>query len=92
MRLIDADALPVQKAYIVDEAGFGANFYVVDKSDIDYAPTIDAEPVKQGQWIKLSVSCGIDILECSECHTAHPNLGDNFCRDCGADMRERKET
>ena len=45
MRLIDADALPVHKAYCVDEAGWGANFYVVGKSDIDNAPTIDAVPV-----------------------------------------------
>lgn len=45
MRLIDADALPVHKAYCVDEAGWGTNFYVVDKSDIDNAPTIDAVPV-----------------------------------------------
>lgn len=45
MRLIDADTLPVHKAYCVDEAGWGANFYVVDKSDIDKAPTIDAVPV-----------------------------------------------
>ena len=45
MRLIDANALPVHKAYCVDEAGWGANFYVVDKSDIDKAPTIDAVPV-----------------------------------------------
>ena len=45
MRLIDADTLPVHKAYCVDEAGWGANFYVVDKSDIDNALTIDAVPV-----------------------------------------------
>ena len=50
MRLVlgeqeDADALPVHKAYCVDEAGWGANFYVVDKSDIDEASTIDAVPV-----------------------------------------------
>ena len=44
-RLIDANALPVHKAYCVDEAGWGANFYVVDKEDIDNAPTIDAVPV-----------------------------------------------
>lgn len=44
-RLIDADALPVQKAYIVDEAGWGANFYVVDKRDIDEAPTVGAVEV-----------------------------------------------
>ena len=40
MRLIDADALPVSKEYCVDEAGFGANFYVVHMEDIDDAPTI----------------------------------------------------
>ena len=45
MRLVNADTLPVHKAYCVDEAGWGANFYVVDKSDIDNAPTIDAVPV-----------------------------------------------
>lgn len=45
MKVIDADKLPVHKAYCVDEAGFGANFYVVDKEDIDNAPTIDAVPV-----------------------------------------------
>ena len=45
MRAIDADGLPIHKAYCVDEAGFGATFYVVDKEDIDKAPTIDAVPV-----------------------------------------------
>ena len=45
MRAIDADKLPVHKAYCVDEAGFGATFYVVDKEDIDKAPTIDVVPV-----------------------------------------------
>ena len=49
MRLIDADALPVQKAYIVDEAGWGANFYVVDMRDIDEAPTI-----QQPEWISCA--------------------------------------
>lgn len=39
MRLIDADKLPVHKAFCIDESGSGATFYVVDKSDIDNAPT-----------------------------------------------------
>ena len=39
-RLIDADKLPIRKAYCIDESGFGATFYVVDKSDIDNAPTV----------------------------------------------------
>lgn len=51
MRLIDADALPVSKEYIVDEAGFGASFYVVHKSDIDKAPTVDA----------------VEVVRCKDC-------------------------
>ena len=57
MRPIDADALPVHKAYCVDEAGFGATFYVVDKSDIDNAPTIDAVPVVRCKECKHFVQC-----------------------------------
>lgn len=57
MRLIDADMLPVHKAYCVDEAGWGANFYVVDKSDIDNAPTIDAVPVVRCKDCKHFVHC-----------------------------------
>ena len=50
-RLIDKDALPVSKEYIVDEAGFGASFYVVHKSDIDNAPTVDA----------------VEVVRCKDC-------------------------
>ena len=39
MRLIDAEKLPIRKADCIDESGYGASFYVVDKSDIDNAPT-----------------------------------------------------
>ena len=50
-RLIDADALPVSKEYLVDEAGFGASFNVVHKSDIDNAPTVDA----------------VEVVRCKDC-------------------------
>lgn len=49
MRLIDANALPISKEYCVDEAGFGATFYVAHKDAIDNAPTVDAIPVS---WLK----------------------------------------
>lgn len=68
MRPIDADALPVQKVYAVDEAGFGANFYMVDKTDIDNAPTIEAEPIKHGRWLPQIV-LGAKAWDCSECAT-----------------------
>lgn len=84
-RLIDADALPVHKAYCVDEAGWGANFYVVDKSDIDNAPTVDAVEVVHGRWISHE---GYE-----ECHLCHRKamFPHNYCPHCGAKMDGGKE-
>ena len=59
MRLIDADALPVCKEHCIDECGFGANFYVVYKTDIDAAPTIhiEAEPVTNACFERSNPRC-----------------------------------
>ena len=46
------------------------------------APTIDAEPVKHGKWIE-----GELYIKCSECGYPVGHLSDNFCPNCGADMR-----
>ena len=82
-RPIDADTLPVHKAYCVDEAGWGANFYVVDKSDIDNAPTIDAVPVvrcKDCKYFNRKVSVG-GFCRCGEVCGGHPLMRANkdFC-------------
>lgn len=53
---------------------------------IGKTPAADVVEVVHGRWIKVGESCGVDILECSECHTIHPQDGDTFCRDCGARM------
>ena len=50
-RLIDVNALPVAKVHIVDEAGFGADFYVVYEEDIRKAPTVDA----------------VEVVRCKDC-------------------------
>lgn len=49
-----------------------------------------------GEWIEEKLSCG-NILHCSECE-ARPrrseygyDLRDNFCHNCGADMRVKDE-
>ena len=91
MRPIDADALPIRKAYIVDEAGFGATFYVVDIEDIDCAPTIDAAPVVHGRWVHTDMAAwwfGKD--ECSECQYHDDERNDlsrlKYCPNCGAKM------
>ena len=94
MRLIDADALPVCKEHCIDECGFGANFYVVHKTDIDAAPTItiEAEPVKHGRWIDRAKSVkGLwDYrFDCSTCGHIFWNAGIknfNYCPNCGAKM------
>ena len=65
-RLIDADALPVHKAHCVDEAGWGANFYVVDKSDIDNAPTVDA----------------VEVVRCRDCKYYSSYEGEEHKGDC----------
>lgn len=79
MRLIDADALPVRKAHCVDEAGWGADFCVVDKSDIDNAPTIEAEPVIHCKECKHGNPSNVweDLMYCNIILVHH--CSDSFC-------------
>lgn len=87
MRLIDADALFISKEYCLDEAGFGASYYVVHKSDIDEAPTIEAEPVKHGRW-NLRNSCQRFGYYCSNCNIEAIYTGTklNYRPNCGSKM------
>ena len=89
-RLIDADAL-VEKAYrhgehpSVDDL-FAEGVDAVDVSDIDNAPTIEAEPVRHGYWM-----CGdyYDIGDvCSECDwdSLISPCDYRYCPNCGAKM------
>ena len=89
-QLIDADVL-VEKAYWHNEHPsiddlFAEGVDAVDVSDIDNAPTIEAEPVRHGYWM-----CGdyYDIGDvCSECDwdsgMVNPTL--RYCPNCGAKM------
>ena len=97
MRLIDANAL-IEKAYwhgehpSVDDL-FAEGVDAVDVSDIDNAPTIEAEPVRHGVWeyepptintygmLKCS-KCGWWTLDQSACDVYH------YCPGCGARMLE----
>lgn len=75
MRLIDADALI--KTLNEEKIKFNAdvNYFILN------APTIDAEPVKHGKWIKV----GDNTYRCSRCNEVSCCNG-NFCTDCGARM------
>ena len=97
MRTIDADKLKKvlsDKDYITYTHEFG-DAIPVDwiMSAIDNAPTVEERPT--GEWIKH-----IDDLypedsteECPFCHEEQRLVGndDNFCPNCGADMRKEVE-
>lgn len=65
-------------------------------SCVEDTPTIDAEPVKHGEWEPSPHLYG--YVRCSECHDCNvwnewiDGKKWNFCPNCGADMRERMET
>ena len=85
MRLIDADAL-------IEEALTGCTYNYVDALQIAIAPTVDAVPVRHGQWETNSdrpdslicsiCKCGFDMWK----HDPH-----NYCPNGGAKMNEVSE-
>lgn len=87
MRLIDADALPEYTGYALSAAE-------VAKA-VENAPTIEAEPVRRGRWVKDD----IDKYKCSLCGKGNnyayswsigkgDELQDLYCPNCGAKMEE----
>ena len=87
-RLIDANAL-VEKAYWHGEHPsvnnpFAEGVDAVDVSDIDNAPTIEAEPVRHGRWERTSDGAA----RCTACkRKMNPSqYGYAFCGLCGAKM------
>lgn len=104
MRLIDADALTYE---ILSE--YGADGGTEDVNTICgmviNAPTIDAEPVKHGEWInkdtihdeKAKVITEWQEAQCSSCGKWHttPYMyyfdHFNYCPNCGAKMKGTEE-
>ena len=74
MRLIDADALVavpnVCKVTEYDETGYGMSYNAVPVKAIYDAPTIEAEPVRHGQWVHDDLG----HTYCSECHERIPYI------------------
>ena len=92
MRLINADKL---RAWFESHSVWDvfSNGYIMGL--IDEQPTVDAEPVRQGNWKPFDE----DEYTCSLCGNIfvtmdgeHPlSNGFKFCPFCGAKMDERKE-
>ena len=87
MRLIDADKLVNDIAEHITVKAVSRVLAITQGQ-----PTVDAEPVRHGKWVKISPA---NIYECSKCgkNVMTNDISEyNFCHGCGADMRgERKE-
>jgi len=63
---------------------------------VEVQPSADVQAVKRGHWIPKfngEFRGGAYWYDCSECgHTVAGGIlsGNNFCRNCGADMRGEK--
>lgn len=88
-RLIDADALMAQfDVWDVNDEVWVESI----RAEISHAPTVKKR--KTGEWIrKISVvDCATFVGdECSQCGYFKSMGQANFCPNCGADMRERRE-
>ena len=84
MRLIDVDAIPKSAiAFSTD-----GRFYVA-WSEIVKAPTIEAEPVVHGRWIKVYDDSAGWVDMCNKCKEF--GEGTHYCPNCGAKMDGRSD-
>lgn len=90
MRPIDADDLE-NVVLQLNKKGWAitrGEYKLVDNIIFEF-PTIEAEPVKHGRWIRAGES-PLYIIECSECrqlffHHAELSLP-KYCSECGTRM------
>lgn len=92
VRLIDANALMKNIGKIPQLRGIT---YGRMKKAVEETPTIDAEPVRHGRWIKRKThfAQGGVSAKCSACQKDVQYLGNplNYCPNCGAKMDGGKE-
>ena len=85
MRLIDANSIRYRNAKLEFPDGHKTHGYfaVVTSVEIEEAPTIEAEPVRHGEWKKR-----LNESTCSECKFIYYSNKDewNYCPNCGAKM------
>lgn len=85
-RYIDADALI---GALHNHAFLEGDDRSICYNIIQKQPTVDAVPVKRGEWIETDEwdeFCG-RLYKCSNCKTFVLGYFDNYCPYCGSDMR-----
>ena len=87
MRLIDADNLLID-VYTVKKGNElpYKRAYAKLLNRIENAPTVEAEPVKHGHWIKNKNNYVFHYV-CSNCHEAS-RYAEIYCSNCGSKMDE----
>lgn len=101
MRLIDADALQKtlfndRRVTLFDGTRLGTNAFLIKHETvynlIEEAPTIDAEPVRHGEWENYPSHV---YRRCSLCKVEWEkprfNVRVNYCPHCGAKMDGGKQ-
>ena len=94
MRLIDADALIKslkleEGFYRVRTWNFDGSVYSSVYRSIKSEPTIEAEPVRHGEWIPQDNTR--TKFMCSVCEGKNYGGYENYCPRCGAKMDGGKE-
>ena len=87
MKLIDADELIIDYGFTWDDIT-PTHEEMVEL--IKRQPTIDAEPIRYGKWIKVSKNLSSCSL-CGNCVMTERTSGMFYCQCCGAKMDEVKE-
>ena len=100
MRLIDADALLEEMVGITDGWLKPPKDWKWYEDSVRNAPTIEAEPVKHGQWMESKIGdikcaeCGAFALEAvTGClvNRHYESVRSKYCPNCGARMTKEGE-
>lgn len=92
MRLINADALKEKlRADTTKMIVYSINSCIAMNKMIDEAPTIEAEPVRHGEWKEHG-----NFIQCSQCGEDYAKydwhgsvVSYYYCPNCGAQMHEK---
>ena len=87
MALIDKEAI---KKFIADGLNSGefGHDAVTILAEVEYMPTVDAEPVRHGRWI-FGTANHREYMKCSVCLKSQTPTGVfTYCPNCGAKMDE----
>lgn len=95
MRLIDADAAADEIMRETENHADDLNMVGIALMvgiakmlrDENNFPTIEAEPVRQGRWVKCEGAGGMGVFVCSVCNSVAQSSYSSFCCGCGAKMR-----